>query len=221
MRIGIHFALYTAAVIFSTSVGAAEILPNTAELPTGTSGRLRQCRKGRQVQLTPKARLCQGGNTFDSSSTVPILNGLICCENPRRMDALAIHLRWTASTIRPGWLCERAKLSLASPFSLGRNVFVRPRPIPDIADLTGTFRLIQRTDDGRCRCPCAKISSAGGSVGEVPGRSPPCTDQTDNQVGPRELLLPGFQQVGLPSRCWISLQQRLDLLCWRDSHPLE
>src|SRR6266699_7300397 len=42
-----------------------------------------------------------------------------------------------------------------------------------------------------------------------------------NHVGPRELLLPGFQQVGLPSRCWISLQQRLDLLCWRDSHPLE
>src|SRR6266700_2278098 len=52
----------------------------------------------------------------------------------------------------------------------------------------------------------------------LPGCSPPCTDQTDNQIGPRGLLLPGFQQVGLPSRCWISLQQRLDLLCWRDSH---
>src|SRR6516162_11220596 len=31
-----------------------------------------------------------------------------------------------------------------------------------------------------------------------------------HSVGPRGLLLPGFQQVGLPSCCWISLQQCLD-----------
>src|ERR1700681_112745 len=32
---------------------------------------------------------------------------------------------------------------------------------------------------------------------------PPCTDQTDIQVGPRGLLLPGFQQVSRPPCCWI------------------
>jgi hypothetical protein len=47
--------------------------------------------------------------------------------------------------------------------------------------------------------------------GEAPVRRPP-------RLRSRA---PRHQQVGLPSRCWISLQQRLDLLCWRDSHPLE
>src|SRR3974377_1608266 len=35
-----------------------------------------------------------------------------------------------------------------------------------------------------------------------------CTDQTDT-LGPRELLLPGFQRIGCPPRCWILLQHRL------------
>jgi len=34
------------------------------------------------------------------------------------------------------------------------------------------------------------------------GCSPSCTDQTD-LLGHRGLLLPGFQRLGLPCRCWI------------------
>jgi hypothetical protein len=34
----------------------------------------------------------------------------------------------------------------------------------------------------------------------------------DRSPGQRGLLLPGFQRVGRPSRCWIWLQQRLDSL---------
>ena len=40
----------------------------------------------------------------------------------------------------------------------------------------------------------------------LPGCLPPCTDQT-GPSSPRGLLLPGFQQVGLPPCCWIYLQQ--------------
>ena len=36
----------------------------------------------------------------------------------------------------------------------------------------------------------------------LPGCSPPCTDQTGTP-SLRGLLLPGFQRLGLPSRCWI------------------
>ena len=36
----------------------------------------------------------------------------------------------------------------------------------------------------------------------LPSCSPPCTDQTD-MLGHRGLLLPGFQRIGLPPRCWI------------------
>ena len=43
----------------------------------------------------------------------------------------------------------------------------------------------------------------------LPSCSPPCTDQTD-ALGPRGLLLPGFQRIGRPPRCRIYLQQRLD-----------
>src|SRR5262249_60975872 len=47
---------------------------------------------------------------------------------------------------------------------------------------------------------------------------PPCTDQTD-ALGPRGLLLPGFQRIGRPPRCWIWLQQRLDSSVG-GTHPL-
>ena len=36
----------------------------------------------------------------------------------------------------------------------------------------------------------------------LPGCSPPCTDQTGTS-SLRGLLLPGFQRIGLPPRCWI------------------
>jgi hypothetical protein len=36
----------------------------------------------------------------------------------------------------------------------------------------------------------------------LPSCSPPCTDQTDT-LGHRELLLPGFQRIGCPPRCWV------------------
>src|SRR6476660_1059184 len=36
----------------------------------------------------------------------------------------------------------------------------------------------------------------------LPGCSPPCTDQTGTP-SLRGLLLPGFQRIGLPPRCWI------------------
>ena len=36
----------------------------------------------------------------------------------------------------------------------------------------------------------------------LPGCSPPCTDQTGSP-SLRGLLLPGFQRLGLPPRCWI------------------
>jgi hypothetical protein len=36
----------------------------------------------------------------------------------------------------------------------------------------------------------------------LPGCSPPCTDQTGTS-SPRGLLLPGFQRIGLPPRCWL------------------
>ena len=36
----------------------------------------------------------------------------------------------------------------------------------------------------------------------LPSCSLPCTDQTDI-LGPRELLLPGFQRISCPPRCWI------------------
>jgi hypothetical protein len=36
----------------------------------------------------------------------------------------------------------------------------------------------------------------------LPGCSPPCTDQTGSP-SLRGLLLPGFQRIGLPLRCWI------------------
>ena len=36
----------------------------------------------------------------------------------------------------------------------------------------------------------------------LPGCSPPCTDQTGTP-SLRGLLLPGFQRIGLPLRCWI------------------
>ena len=36
----------------------------------------------------------------------------------------------------------------------------------------------------------------------LPGCSPPCTDQTGSP-SLRGLLLPGFQRIGLPPRCWI------------------
>ena len=36
----------------------------------------------------------------------------------------------------------------------------------------------------------------------LPGCSPPCTDQTETP-SLRGLLLPGFQRIGLPLRCWI------------------
>src|SRR5450631_2403223 len=36
----------------------------------------------------------------------------------------------------------------------------------------------------------------------LPGCSPPCTDQT-GASSLRGLLLPGFQRIGLPLRCWI------------------
>ena len=36
----------------------------------------------------------------------------------------------------------------------------------------------------------------------LPGCSPPFTDQTGTS-SPRGLLLPGFQRIGLPPRCWI------------------
>ena len=36
----------------------------------------------------------------------------------------------------------------------------------------------------------------------LPSCSLSCTDRTDT-LGPRELLLPGFQQIGCPPRCWI------------------
>src|SRR5215468_2375890 len=48
----------------------------------------------------------------------------------------------------------------------------------------------------------------------------PCTDQTD-MLGPRELLLPGFQRIGCPPRCWIMTTTATGLLCWRDFHTLE
>src|SRR6202011_2520104 len=48
----------------------------------------------------------------------------------------------------------------------------------------------------------------------------PCTDQTD-KLGPRELLLPGFQRIGCPPRCWDMTTTATGLLCWRDFHPLE
>ena len=38
---------------------------------------------------------------------------------------------------------------------------------------------------------------------------------------PQRRLRPGFQRVGHPSRCRISLQWHLGLLHWRDFHPLE
>jgi hypothetical protein len=58
----------------------------------------------------------------------------------------------------------------------------------------------------------------------LPSCSPPWTDQTD-ALGPRGLLLPGFQRIGCPPRCWIYLQQRLDssvggtLTRWNGSLP--
>src|SRR5262249_33563673 len=52
----------------------------------------------------------------------------------------------------------------------------------------------------------------------LPSCSPPCTDQTD-ALGPRGLLLPGFQRIGRPPRCWIWLQQRLDSSVG-GTHPL-
>ena len=36
----------------------------------------------------------------------------------------------------------------------------------------------------------------------LPGCLPPCTDQTGTP-SLRGLLLPGFQRIGLPPRCWI------------------
>jgi len=37
----------------------------------------------------------------------------------------------------------------------------------------------------------------------LPGCLPPCTDQTGYFPSHRGLLLPGFQRIGLPPRCWI------------------
>src|SRR6516164_8678885 len=42
----------------------------------------------------------------------------------------------------------------------------------------------------------------------LPSCSLPCTDQTDT-LGPRELLLPGFQRIGCHPRCCAELQHRL------------
>ena len=36
----------------------------------------------------------------------------------------------------------------------------------------------------------------------LPSCSPPCTDRTGSP-SPRGLLLPGFQRIGLPPRCWL------------------
>jgi len=49
---------------------------------------------------------------------------------------------------------------------------------------------------------------------------PPCTDQTDT-LGPRGLLLPGFQRIGRPPPLLDMTTTATGLLCWRDSHPLE
>jgi hypothetical protein len=40
----------------------------------------------------------------------------------------------------------------------------------------------------------------------LPGCSPPCTDRA-GASSPRGLLLPRFQRIGLPPRCWLCLQQ--------------
>ena len=54
----------------------------------------------------------------------------------------------------------------------------------------------------------------------LPSCSPPCTDQTDT-LGPRELLLLGFQRIGCPSPLLDMTTTATGLLCWRDFHPLE
>src|SRR4029077_6264620 len=44
----------------------------------------------------------------------------------------------------------------------------------------------------------------------LPSCSLPCTDQTD-MLGPRELLLPGFQRIGFPPPLLICIQKRTDV----------
>ena len=61
------------------------------------------------------------------------------------------------------------------------------------------------------RASHASTNGAGlGSGGNIPGNLRNCCEHARRKNWKLGLLLPGFQQVGLPSRCRIQLQQRLD-----------
>jgi hypothetical protein len=117
-------------------------------------------------------------------------------------NAFAVRERRGDPRVVPGFRCPFLP-GMPPSLTPGSSVIVWSRtsmptsPSPSSEQL-GTPILPQSVSRG------ARLSGLPGSriCYGLSGCSPSCTDQTD-MLGLRGLLLPGFQRIGRPPRCWV------------------